>query len=328
MPARRPSSFTTISIRLWRSARNRPARIELSRLTVRQYQNAVTDLIGSFRGETAWGEQRGLHGMYFKGRQLKDSDIQIDRTDATVAFDYGQSSPDPDKLDLQHFSIRWEGSVLAPDTGDYDFVVHTEHATRLWVNNMRQPLIDAWVKSGNDTDYRGSIYLLGGAFIRCGWNSPRRKQGVSDADKFKGKPLSANTSIILKWRRPHLVDEVIPERFLSPKTAPEVFVLQTPFPPDDRSVGYERGTSISKAWDQATTDGAIEVADYVTFAISGIGRRERQCARSHEAAARVLRTIRPTGISPSAHRPTACDLHRSPVRNRPTAKRRSSVWCC
>ena len=42
-----------------------------------------------------------------------------------------------------------------------------------------------------------------------------------------------------------------------------MFVPATPFPPDDRSVGYERGTSISKAWDQATTDAAIEVADYV-----------------------------------------------------------------
>src|SRR6185369_8087732 len=29
--------------------RNRPARVELSRLTVRQYQNAVSDLVGSFR---------------------------------------------------------------------------------------------------------------------------------------------------------------------------------------------------------------------------------------------------------------------------------------
>ena len=95
-------------------ARIRPARIELARLTVRQYQNAVADLIGSFSGETPWGDARGLHGMYFKGRPLKDSDIVIDRTDHTVAFDYGQSSPDPDKLDLQHFSIRWEGSVLRP----------------------------------------------------------------------------------------------------------------------------------------------------------------------------------------------------------------------
>ena len=29
--------------------RNKPARVELSRLTVRQYQNALADLIGSFR---------------------------------------------------------------------------------------------------------------------------------------------------------------------------------------------------------------------------------------------------------------------------------------
>ena len=41
-----------------------------------------------------------------------------------------------------------------------------------------------------------------------------------------------------------------------------MLVLQTAFPPDDRSVGYERGTSVSKAWDQATTDAALEVADY------------------------------------------------------------------
>ena len=46
----------------------------------------------------------------------------------------------------------------------------------------------------------------------------------------------------------------------------------TPFPPDDRSVGYERGTSVSKAWDQATTDAAIEVAGYVADASRRAGR--------------------------------------------------------
>ena len=40
-------------------ARNQPARIELSRLTVRQYQNAVTDLIGSFRGASNVGRASG-----------------------------------------------------------------------------------------------------------------------------------------------------------------------------------------------------------------------------------------------------------------------------
>ena len=40
-------------------ARNKPARIELSRLTVRQYHNTVADLIGSFRGPTVVGRAQG-----------------------------------------------------------------------------------------------------------------------------------------------------------------------------------------------------------------------------------------------------------------------------
>src|SRR5207249_8569154 len=39
--------------------------------------------------------------------------------------------------------------------------------------------------------------------------------------------------------------------------------LSTPFPPVDRSMGYERGTSVSEGWERATTDAAIEVAGYV-----------------------------------------------------------------
>jgi hypothetical protein len=35
------------------------------------------------------------------------------------------------------------------------------------------------------------------------------------------------------------------------------------FPPDDRSYGWERGTTISKEWDEATTDAAIDLAGYV-----------------------------------------------------------------
>ena len=68
---------------------------------------------------------------------------------------------------------------------------------------------------------------------------------------------------MLEWKLPRRAFEVIPRRSLSPVSLPETFVVQTPFPPDDRSAGYERGTSVSKAWDQATTDAAIEVAGYV-----------------------------------------------------------------
>ncbi len=54
---------------------------------------------------------------------------------------------------------------------------------------------------------------------------------------------------------------------------PETYVVTTAFPPDDRSIGYERGTSVSKAWDEATTDAAFDTASYVaakTRELSGV----------------------------------------------------------
>ncbi len=242
-------------------ARNKPARIELSRLTVRQYRNSVTDLIGSFRGGANWDDQRGLKAEYFNSRGFRNNARVIERTDPVVHFDFKDSSPDPDKVDPHEFSIRWNGSILAPETGDYEFIIRTDHATRLWVNDNDTPLVDAWVKSGDDTEHRESIFLLGGRVYPIRLEFSKAKQGVDDK-KSKERP-PAPASISLEWVLPKRVAEVIPERYLSPNRSPEAFVAETPFPPDDRSIGYERGTSVSVAWDAATTDAAIEVADYV-----------------------------------------------------------------
>jgi hypothetical protein len=245
-------------------ARNAPARIELSRLTVRQYRNVVADLIGSFHPPAQRDERQGLRGEYYKSRRFRNNgDRVLERIDPSIRFDFGEASPDPDKMEADQFSIRWEGSVLAPETGDYEIIVRTEHATRLWLNDNNRPLIDAWVKSGNDNEYRAAIYLLGGRAYPLRLEFSKAKQGVDDSKKQKVKPPPVKASIALEWKLPHRVAEVIPPHCLSPGTAPAVFAVKTPFPPDDRSVGYERGTSVSKAWDQATTEAAIEVASHV-----------------------------------------------------------------
>jgi cytochrome c553 len=249
-------------------AKSKPPRIELARLTVRQYRNAVTDLIGSFRDRGQADDRRGLRGEYFKSRRFRANERAFDRIDSQVDFDFEDSSPDPDELDPYEFSIRWEGSVLVPETGDYEFIIRTDHAARLWLNDLKRPLIDAWVKSGNDTEYRVSLPLLGGRVYPLRLEFSKAKQGVDDSKKNKTKPPPAPAWIALVWKPPHRAPEVIPERNLTPSRFPPVFVSTAPFPPDDRSVGYERGTSISKAWDQATTEAAIEVAEYVVIHLS------------------------------------------------------------
>jgi hypothetical protein len=243
-------------------ARNKPARIELSRLTVRQYRNAVADLIGTFRSPGAWGYQRGLKGEYFKSRRFRPGERVIERVDPEVRFDFGEAGPD-ESFDPAQFSIRWDGSVLAPETGEYEFIVRSEHAVRLWVNDPdgARPLIDATVRSGDDTAHRATIVLLGGRAYPIRLEFSKAKQGVDDSKKKAPKPVKA--SVALEWKLPHRPAEVIPRRNLAPTSSPQVFVVEAAFPPDDRSIGYERGASVSKEWDQATTDAAIEVAGYV-----------------------------------------------------------------
>jgi hypothetical protein len=246
-------------------ARNKPPRVELSRLTVRQYRNAVADLIGSFRDQASWdGKVQGLSAEYFKSSRMRRSDRVIDRVDPVVKFDFGVNGPVPDKFDPKEFSIQWQGAVMAPETGEYDFVVRTENSIKFFINDLNRPFIDAWVKSGTDTEFRGSIFLLAGRVYPIRLEYSKAKQGVNDSKEKKEKAPPVKGSIALEWKLPHRPTEVIPARFLSPARFPESFAPSTPFPPDDRSVGYERGSSISKEWDQATTEAALEVVDYVS----------------------------------------------------------------
>lgn len=225
-----------------------PPRRKLSRLTVAQYRNSIADLLEGFTWFNQPNEQQGLTGRYFKSRHFSGKDEVIERLDSVVDFDFGKGTPDKKKIEKsEQFSIYWQGSVVVDETGWYEFVVKTENGARLYVNDSDTELIDAWVKSGYDTDYRGSRFLLAGRLypIKLEWFT------------FKEKTASVG----LWWKTPHGVERPIPARHLSPQSSPEVLVVETPFPPDDRSDGYIRGTSVSRAWDEATTFAAIETAD-------------------------------------------------------------------
>lgn len=261
-------------------ARNKPVRVELSRLTVRQYRNAVADLIGNFRGTGKIEDKEGLRGEYFKSRRIGGRERAIERVDPVIAFDFKDKSPDDEKMEPHEFSIRWEGAVTAPDTGEYDFIVRTDQAARLWINDLKQPLVDNWVQSGKETEHRESIFLLAGRTYALRLEFSKAKQGVDDK-KAKEKP-PAPAFISLEWQRPHRVTEVIASRYLSTSRPSEAFVVTTKFPPDDRSVGWEKATSISKEWDQATTDAAIDVATFVSSRFDEFAGTKRDAADRDE----------------------------------------------
>ena len=270
------------------AAQGNPPDILPARLTNRQYQESIADLIGSFTSnlpdegpedqerrhgpsdddsvpDEIKNAREGLRADYFQSDGMNKKDKRsIQRIDRFVDFDFGEGSPG-ENISPEQFSIAWSGSIIARETGVHEFRVRTPNGARLYVNadlqpgdaNYRDdssapsqtPLIDAWVSSGEMREETGRVLLLGG----------RRYLIRLDFFKYKEKV----SSIRLEWKPPHGDWGIPTDSDFAPTMVSRVAVVNSPFPADDRSLGYERGAAVSKEWFNAVTAGAIEVATEV-----------------------------------------------------------------
>ncbi len=259
-------------------ARLHPVDESLSRLTVSQYQNSVADLLGRFRPgfDRPPGTERGLRGVYsgfavltpeeeaaakeaLKKKEKKDrKQEKFDRVDPRISFHFGAESPLPGKMIASEFNVRWNGSLIAPETGTYEFVVKSENGIRLWVNDVEErPFIDSWVTQSPEVrEEKKSIFLLGGRTYRFSMALL----------KYKDK----SASVEVWWKPPHGILELLPESALMPQEVRQSMIVNTVLPADDRSDGYERGTTISREWDQATTAGALEVIEHLDIHLDNL----------------------------------------------------------
>ena len=242
---------------------NRP-RVELARLTVDQYRNRVADVVASFSNPVLWDEKRGLPAEYFASRYRSQKMRLSQQTDATINFPDAvphfdptgkyESIPKPKKKPVnkmgEGFSVYWKGSVLAPETGWYEFKVKSKNGFELYVNDPEKPLIDRAVRSDEALDHSAKIYLLAG----------RHYSLRLDFFSYPSPPAK----IQLLWKPPHHPEQVIPQSQLFPNSVPEVLCVSSQFPADDASTGYARGVDVSREWDDATTRGAVEAAIWIS----------------------------------------------------------------
>ena len=245
-------------------ARLRPPRVELLRLTNNQYRQSVADLVGSFGPRNHPGPERGLRGRFFNSEKMaKEKEHVLDRVDPQIDFDWGDGVP-AEGIKPEAFAVHWSGSVLTPHTGTYEFRLRTHNGALLHVNSFtgkdsENAFIDAYVSTGNTLrEETGRKFLLGGRAY------PIYLLYFSYEEK--------HNSIHLEWKPPHGVWEAIPTEHLSPHRAAPVTVVKTPFSADDRSLGYERGSAVSKDWQEATTMAAIETVNHIITHLRVIGQ--------------------------------------------------------
>ena len=241
-------------------ARNRPARVELMHLTTRQHALAVSDLLKHFSpDDTKVSAGKGLAVVGYKSRNTRREDKALERLDRKVEFDFGKTRPEWAGDGTNGFALNWTGSVIADESGDYEFVVKTANGIRLWVNDDDKPLIDGSVSSFKGVEHTATLRLIGGRAY------PLRLEFF----KTSRDPIA---NVTLAWLPPHGARQLIPARNLAPERVAPTFILATPFPADDSSVGYERGVSISKEWDEAVTHAASEVAAHVAKNLDRLAR--------------------------------------------------------
>ncbi len=297
----------------------RPARIELSRLTVRQYKNALADLIGGPRIPPAGTIGAGSRGI-IRGRHAVAEAAGAATTGSTgstrrSAFTSASDSPIPAQNAVKEQSRRYIPLPALPVPANLLRAVLAGVPDQL--AGLGAGARDGRIRArGPHRERRAALgqRQRQAADRRLGEVGQRHRVPRDDLpagrpgyplelELSKGKEKTA--SIELLWKVPRRGLEVIPARSLSPADAPEVYVARTPFPPDDRSVGYERGTSISKAWDQATTDAALEAADFVAGHLKDVvgipdGASDRTASRGSASSARNSPSGRSGDRSPTS----------------------------
>jgi len=108
--------------------------------------------------------EQGLKGVYWNHNSPYNTVFptrtpDLYRTDSRIAFNWGQGAPST-ALGSDNFVVRWSGSVLIPETGDYTFVTRTDDGVRLWVNG--QQLINDWGRFAAKINKGAPQRLVGG----------------------------------------------------------------------------------------------------------------------------------------------------------------------
>ncbi len=230
--------------------RNRPPRVSLARLTGEQLRQSLADLYGHFEGD-AWVEDKtGVEADYFDGSRWSKDKLKIERIDPVIDFDFGKESPG-EGIGAEAFYVLWSGSLRVERSGRYELVLRSTLSCMLKFGARDRELVNNHVQSEGKEEFRRSIYLTAGRVYPFTLEFIQRKR----------KTEQPPARISLSWVPPGGVEEIIPNRNLVPTRMPSTFSLQTKLPPDDRSYGYERGTSINRQWDTSTTEAAVEFAE-------------------------------------------------------------------
>lgn len=131
-----------------------------------------------------------LQASYFNNVNLSGSPIST-RYETSVNNNWGTAAPNVTGLRADNFSVRWNGSFTAAQTGTHQFTVKADDGVRLWVNNTL--VINQW-KDQVATSYTASVSL---------------KQGIVNTIKMEYYEKTGNAVAQLSLKAPNKTSQIM-----------------------------------------------------------------------------------------------------------------------
>jgi beta-glucosidase len=159
----------------------------------------------------------GLYAEYFDNAEFKGTP-KFARQDTTVDFRYDLDGPTPD-MPKDEFSIRWTGSLTAPETGKYLLAIESDDGSRVYIDD--QLVIDNWgghppVLKANEVAFQAGV--------------PRRIR-IDYYESIIG------ASVSLKWKR---IDPTMLPRAKRAAAAADVVIVAVGNDAGDETEGRDR----------------------------------------------------------------------------------------
>lgn len=101
----------------------------------------------------------GIEGGYFNNRFLTGSPTGT-RVDGPIDFNWAGGAPGVAGVGADNFSVRWEGLLRAPESGNYLFQTVSDDGVRVWVDGVQ--IINNWTDHGAATDTSVNVALVAG----------------------------------------------------------------------------------------------------------------------------------------------------------------------
>jgi beta-galactosidase len=164
------------------------------------------------------GQTPGLTATFFAGEDFGQQVYQ--RMDATVDLDVAAGgTPDAKVAMTQNYSVRWEGTILPPRTGQYTFAAGGDDGVRLWIDGKQ--VIDDWgvhqyrerssapiqLEAGKPVAVKLDFFQAGGG-AKCAlkWVAPVTEE--IDTDRLFQRASTDGTTILFLDRPDTWLDEI------------------------------------------------------------------------------------------------------------------------